>query len=58
MSARFAYMCQESLVQQFEARGHTVEVRRDRNGSRKVRIDGGRWLSVHDAMQRIEGALS
>ena len=56
--SRFPYACDEAMARAFEARGHSVEVRRDRNNSRKVRIDGERWMSVHDAMQRIERELS
>jgi hypothetical protein len=42
------------LVERFIAAGHSVEIRKDRNGNRKVRIDGGGETSVGPAMAKIE----
>jgi len=54
--ARFSYPCQESLAADYEARGGSVVVRKDKNGSRRVRIDGGKEMSVFDAMRKLEAA--
>ena len=51
-----------SIVASFIAEGHAVEARFDKNGTRRVRIDGRRETSMNVAMDRIarwaEGATS
>lgn len=42
------------LVERFIAAGHDVEIRKDRNGNRKVRINGGSETTVGPAMEKIE----
>lgn len=48
------YHHQRAMLQQYADAGHAVFVVRDRNGSRKISLDGGRRLTVHDAMNKIE----
>lgn len=51
------YEYQRSFCRDFVALGHTVAIRRDRNGSRKISIDGGREKNTRDAMAFIEKVL-
>lgn len=56
--SRFAYLCQEALAQAYEARGGSVLVRKDRNGSRRVSIDGKKETSMDAAMRFLESHYS
>lgn len=42
------------LAEMLKPRGVSVEVRRTRTGSRKVRIDGGSWQDVAPATRALE----
>lgn len=42
----------------YEATGRAVFVRRNRNGSLRVTLNGGRELTVHDATRKMESFLT
>ena len=48
------YACNQAMAQAWADSGRAIWVRRNRNGSVRVSLNGGRALSVHDALQRIE----
>ena len=52
------HACQQEITRRFVAMGHRVQIRRDRNGSRKVRLDGRRTeLCLRDALERMEAVV-
>jgi hypothetical protein len=49
------YSSQGEMLQAYADAGHQVSVRKDRNGSRRVRLNGARTeINLHDAMVRVE----
>jgi hypothetical protein len=48
---------QRHLREEMLGRGHSIEVRRNRNGSLKWRIDGGRELPTGPASRKMEIAI-
>ena len=54
----FSYDCQNRIADAYRWAGGAVAVRINRNGSRRVSIDGGRETDVRTAMRRLEQWLT
>lgn len=50
----FSYSCQNLIAEAYRWAGGMVAVRMNRNGSRRVSIDGERETDVSRAMRRLE----
>lgn len=51
------YSFQADALRAYEAAGHVVYICKDRNGSRKISLDGGRRLTVFEAMRKMDAWL-
>lgn len=54
MVSPLIYTYQRVFIAAWCAKGNTATVRRDRNGSPRISLNGSRERNMHDSMNRIE----